>query len=106
MHDLLMFIKYISPDLATKSPILDAALRKELKVLSKKETFKVIDGWFLIESSSTLVYYHTGRTGGHHVSIAFIPGVRKGVVVISNGSLGSRELSLLVLDMVARSRTE
>ncbi len=106
MQDLLTFIKYISPGLASRTPILDAELRKELKTLNKKETFKVIDGWFLIESSSTLVYYHTGRTGGHQVSIAFIPGARKGVVVISNGSLGSRELSLLVLDMVARSKTK
>ncbi len=106
MQDLLMFIKYISPGLASRTPILDAELRKELKTLNKKETFKVINGWFLIESSSTLVYYHTGRTGGHHVSIAFMPGARKGVVVISNGTLGSRELSLLVLDMVARSKTK
>lgn len=106
MQDLLMFIKSISPDLASKTPVLDAALKKELKALNKSETFKVIDGWFLIESSSSLVYYHTGRTGGHHVSIAFIPGARKGVVVISNGSLGSRELSLLVLSMVAKSKTK
>lgn len=106
MQDLLTFVKYISPDLASKTPILDAELKKELKVLNKIEAFKVIDGWFLIESSSTLVYYHAGRTGGHHVSIAFIPEARKGVVVISNGSLGSRELSLLVLSMVARSKTK
>lgn len=106
MQDLLTFIKYISSDLTSKTPLLDAELKKELKVLNKNETFKVIDGWFLIESSSTLVYYHTGRTGGHHVSIAFIPGTRKGVVVISNGSIGSRELSLLVLSMVARSKTK
>ena len=106
MQDLLTFIKYISPGLASRTPILDAELRKELKNLNKKETFKVIDGWFLIESSSSLVYYHTGRTGGHHVSVAFIPGARKGVVVISNGTLGSRELSLLVLDMVATSKTK
>ena len=106
MQDLLMFIKSISPGLASKTPVLDAALRKELKALNKSETFMVIDGWFLIESSSALVYYHTGRTGGHHVSIAFMPGARKGVVVISNGSLGSRELSLLVLSMVARSKTK
>lgn len=106
MQDLLTYIKYITPELAPKTPVLDGALRKELKALNKNETFKVIDGWFLIESSSTLVYYHTGRTGGHHVSIAFMPGARKGVVVISNGSLGSRELSLLVLNMVARSKTK
>lgn len=106
IQDLLTFIKYISPDLASKTPFLDSALKKELKALNKSGTFEVIDGWFLIESSSTLVYYHTGRTGGHHVSIAFIPGSRKGVVVISNGSLGSRELSLLVLNMVARAKTK
>ncbi len=106
MNDLLTFIKFISPDLASKTPVLDAELRKELKALHKSETFKVIDGWFLIESSSNLVYYHTGRTGGHQVSIAFIPGARKGVVVISNGALGSRELSLLVLHMVARAKTK
>jgi D-alanyl-D-alanine-carboxypeptidase/D-alanyl-D-alanine-endopeptidase len=106
MQDLLLFVKSISPDLASKTPVLDADLKKELKALSKNETFKVIDGWFLIESSSELVYYHTGRTGGHHVSIAFVPGARKGVVVISNGSLGSRELSLLVLDMVVKAKTK
>ncbi len=106
MLDLLTIIKYISPDLALKTPVLNAELRKELKVLNKNETFKVMDGWFLIESSSAIVYYHTGRTGGHHTSIAFMPEARKGVVVISNGSLGSRELSLLVLSMVARAKTK
>ncbi|HSF88338.1 MAG TPA: serine hydrolase domain-containing protein [Saprospiraceae bacterium] len=106
MPDILTWMEYISPGLAPETPVLDAALKKQLKALNKSETFMVMDGWFLIESSSALVYYHTGRTGGHHVSIAFIPGARKGVVVISNGSLGSMELSLLVLDMVARSKTK
>lgn len=75
-------------------------LKKELRSLRKIGAYKVVDGWFVVRAGKSLVYYHNGRTGGHHVSIAFTPHLRKGVIVISNGAMGSNELSLLVLRMV------
>jgi CubicO group peptidase (beta-lactamase class C family) len=104
MNDLIAFLKVISPKLISDTPPLTSSLRKELKALDKADEYKVIDGWFLIQSGDELIYYHTGRTGGHQVSIAFIPEKRKGVVVISNGALGSNELSLLVLNMINRAK--
>ena len=75
-------------------------LKKELRVLRKTGAYKVVDGWFVVRAGKSLVYYHNGRTGGHHVSVAFTPHLRKGVIVISNGAMGSNELSLLILRMV------
>ncbi len=102
LDDVMTFLRYISPNLAEKTPKLTTSLKKELDSLSKKREYKVIDGWFLIQSGSSLVYYHTGRTGGHQVSVAFIPGSMKGVVVFSNGAAGSNDLCLRVLDMINR----
>ena len=102
LDDVMSFLRYISPNLAEKTPRLTTSLKKELDSLSKKREYKVIDGWFLIQSGSSLVYYHTGRTGGHQVSVAFIPGSMKGVVIFSNGAAGSNDLCLRVLDMINR----
>lgn len=79
-------------------------LKKELRSLSKIGAYKVVDGWFVIRAGNSLVYYHNGRTGGHHVSVAFIPHKRKGVIIISNGAMGSNDLSLLILRMVNQAK--
>jgi CubicO group peptidase (beta-lactamase class C family) len=76
------------------------SLKKELRAMSRMGAYKVVDGWFVIKAGKSLVYYHNGRTGGHHVSIAFTPQDRKGVVIISNGAMGSNDLSLLILRMI------
>jgi CubicO group peptidase (beta-lactamase class C family) len=103
LNDLLKMIKCISPSLKNDIPELTPSLRKELKTIEKSGAYKVEDGWFLLRSGSYLTYYHNGRTGGHHVSIAFAPQHRKAVVVLSNGAAGSNELSLLVLRMLMRA---
>ena len=82
---------------------LTPALKKEQKLLRKTGAFKVVDGWFVIPLKKNLVYYHNGRTGGHHASIAFIPQLKLGVIVISNGALGSNDLSLLILRMIRQA---
>ena len=104
MNDLLKILKFISPQLILHTPPLTPSLRKELKALDKAGEYLVIDGWFVIQSGDDLIFYHTGRTGGHQVSIAFLPEKEKGAVVISNGALGSNELSLLVLNMVNNAK--
>jgi hypothetical protein len=81
-----------------------AALKRQLRSLSKTGAYKVVDGWFVIRAGKSLVYYHNGRTGGHHASIAFTPHLRKGVVVIANGAMGSNDLSLLILRMVNQAK--
>jgi CubicO group peptidase (beta-lactamase class C family) len=80
------------------------ALKKELKSLSKTGAYKVVDGWFVIRAAKSLVYYHNGRTGGHHISVAFTPHLKKGVVVIANGAMGTNDLSLLILRMINQAK--
>lgn len=104
MSDLLKIMKLIWPQLILDAPPLTPSLKRELKALAKAGEYMVLDGWFIIQSRNELIFYHTGRTGGHQVSIAFLPEKEKGVVVISNGALGSNELSLLVLDMIIRAK--
>jgi CubicO group peptidase (beta-lactamase class C family) len=104
LSDLLIFIRSVSEDLSIHEPSLTPAFKKELKVLDKAGEYKVIQGWFVVDAGSYLTYFHTGRTGGHQVSIAFSPHSKKGVIIISNGSAGSNNLSLLILDMVMRAK--
>ncbi len=104
LSDLLIFIRTVSAQLAPDEPALTSDLKKEMKVLNKAEEYKVIQGWFVVNAGPYLAYYHTGRTGGHQVSITFSPTTRKGVIVISNGAAGSNNLSLLILDMVMRAK--
>ena len=79
-------------------------LKKEINALDKTGAYKVFEGWFLIRLKKSFVLYHNGRTGGHHASIAFIPEMNKGVIVISNGAVGSNDLSLLILRMIQQSK--
>ena len=104
MDEMMIILEVISRKLIQATPPLTKSLKKELKALYKADEYKVIDGWFLIKSGKDLLYYKTGRTGGHQVTVAFMPQKRKGVIVFSNGTLGSNNLSLLVLDMINRAK--
>jgi serine-type D-Ala-D-Ala carboxypeptidase/endopeptidase len=104
LKDMMSIVRHFSPALARQTPVLNRQLKKQLNTLGRSGAYKVQEGWFLIRSGSSLVYYHNGRTGGHHMSVAFMPAAQLGVVVISNGSPGSNDLSLLVLNMLRRAR--
>lgn len=105
MKDLITFVKLLFDGYEkNRQKHSDNSLKKELKSLSKTGAYKVVDGWFVISVGNSLVYYHNGRTGGHHVSVAFTPHLRKGVVILSNGAMGSNDLSLLILRMVNNAR--
>lgn len=105
LDDMLTFVRVLFDGYEKNRARHDPSmLKRELKSLSKTGAYKVVDGWFVISTGNSLVYYHNGRTGGHHVSIAFTPHLRKGVVIISNGAMGSNDLSLLILRMVNQSR--
>ncbi len=46
------------------------------------------------------VYSHSGRTNQHSAAVHYVPKTRTGVVVISNSEIGTKDLSLQVLQMV------
>ncbi len=104
LNDVLYFIRYISSEVSAEEIPSFKDLKKEIKKLSKKDEYVLADGWFVVPSGTSMIYFHTGRTGGHHVSVAFIPELTKGVVVISNSSLGSNDLALRVLEMIKRAK--
>ena len=101
--DLMTFVR-LAINKYAKDPNFQfsAKLNKELKSLKDTDAYKIVDGWFVIRSMNSIVFYHTGRTGGHQVSVAFIPYLNKGVVIISNGALGSNDLSILILRMLRK----
>ena len=104
LNDLITFVKILFAGYESNRRTDPGGLKRELKALSKMGAYKVVDGWFVIRSAKSLVYYHNGRTGGHHVSIAFTPHLRKAVIIISNGAMGSNDLSLLILRMVNNAK--
>lgn len=105
LNDMMTFIRLLIFGFESNQKLSESgSLKKELKSLSKAGAYKVVDGWFVVSSGKSLVYYHNGRTGGHHVSVAFTPNLKKGVVVISNGAMGSNDLSLLILRMINQAK--
>ena len=70
----------------------------------KMKTYKVVQGWFVFRSGKSLVFFHTGHTGGHYVSAAFIPEDDQYAIVFSNGVAGTQGLVLSVLGMLQRAK--
>jgi CubicO group peptidase (beta-lactamase class C family) len=102
--DLISFIRYVSPDLITHAPPWTEGRKKTMEKQIKDGIYDVVDGWFLVPERESWVFYHNGFTGGHHVSIAFIPEKQIGAIVIANGSVGSGELSILILEMLHKAK--
>jgi D-alanyl-D-alanine-carboxypeptidase/D-alanyl-D-alanine-endopeptidase len=106
IRGMVGFVLHQQAALASAFPRLSSTLKKELKALDKRSAYKVVDGWFLIRSGKSIVFYHNGRTGGHHASVAFMPAEQKGVVVFANGTAGSNDLSLSILTMLRRAKKQ
>ena len=104
--DLVSFVRYISPDLIKHAPKWSSGKEKEMEKQIKGGVYDVVDGWFLVPERDTWIFYHNGFTGGHHVSIAFIPEKQIGAIVIANSSIGSGELSILILEMLHRGKAK
>jgi CubicO group peptidase (beta-lactamase class C family) len=104
IHGMVEFIMQQQGTLAWLHPVLSPELKRELASCDKYGGYKVTKGWFIIRSGKSIVFYHNGRTGGHHASAAFMPAEQKGVVVFSNGTAGSNDLSLSILTMLRRAK--
>ena len=102
--DMLGFIRLVSPELILHAPEWSESAQKIAYRQMKKGTYNIVDGWFLLPDKDTWVFYHNGFTGGHCVSVAFVPQKQKGVVVIGNGTVGTGELSLLILEMLNKAK--
>lgn len=103
MNDLLTLTDFFCDRMAYQMPLWN---REQLRENNKAETDgmpQMVTGWYLTTSTKEWICYHEGRTGGHHVSIAFQPLSHKAVIVISNGAMGSEQLCFLVLDMISRT---
>jgi len=81
-----------------------SALKKELKENAKAKSYLMYHGWFAERSGKSMLLYHTGHTGGHQVSAAFLPKENKGVLIFSNGEAGSHDLCFSILTMLQRAK--
>lgn len=105
-RDVLRFLDVQAPLLGNAGSPLTDELKRELAIYDRSGSYKVNQGWFMIRSGNSVVYYHNGRTGGHQVSVAFLPAREKEVVVFSNGAAGTNELSLSILTMLKRAKNK
>ena len=104
LPSLFHFVRKWFPDGDQPSLKSSPELVKEFDALDKKKEFKVVEGWFVFRSGKSIVYYQNGHTGGHSVSVAFIPAESKCVIVMANGEAGTQDLSLLILEMLQRGK--
>ena len=57
--------------------------------------------WHVIDQKSKFaIRMHTGTTGGHKSFVAFVDETKTGVVILSNSSLGTEDLGMLILRMI------
>ncbi len=98
------FMELVRKEIPAEQYLLTRKLKKELAMHDKQKTYKVVQGWFVFRSGKSVVYFHTGHTGGHFVSAAFIPAENKYAIVFSNGVSGTQDLVLYVLDMLRRQK--
>jgi len=78
--------------------------KKEWIKNDRAKTYLMYHGWFAVRSGKSVLLYHTGHTGGHQVSAAFLPKENKGVIIFSNGEAGSHDLCFSILTMLQRAK--
>jgi CubicO group peptidase (beta-lactamase class C family) len=81
-----------------------SSLRKELQMHKRAGAYKIYKGWFVIPSGNSILLYHNGHTGGHHVSAVCEPSAKRGVTVFANGKAGANDLALSILTMLKRAK--
>ena len=104
IYSMYEFMELVSIQLPREEYVMSHALKKELAMHDKMKTYKVVQGWFVFRSGKSLVFFHTGHTGGHYVSAAFIPEDDQYSIVFSNGVAGTQGLVLSVLGMLQRAK--
>ncbi|MEE9439922.1 MAG: serine hydrolase domain-containing protein [Saprospiraceae bacterium] len=58
-------------------------------------------GWQIIDQKKRYdIITHTGKTTGYNAFIAFIKETKTGVVILSNSSIGTKDLGFLILRMI------
>lgn len=100
--DMLQFVRSIAA--LEAMPDLTKTLKRDLNAKAKKDIYQTHLGWFLVPNGNELMCFHTGHTGGHHTSVAFLPKRKVGVAVFSNGAAGSSHLSIRLLAMIWRAK--
>lgn len=102
MHDLLIWLRREAEEQKTHPTQTTRSVKKATRSADKPQSAEA--GWFILKRGSKIYYFHAGRSGRHHLSIALIPGMDRAVIVISNGASGSGDLSLSILDMLIQAR--
>ncbi len=65
------------------------------------ESIKTGKGWQIIDRRKRYdIITHTGKTNGHNTFMAFVKETGTGVIILSNSSIGTRDLGFLVLRMI------
>lgn len=95
--DLLTFL---AMTLGTDKTPLTAALADTLatrRAIGEQETSAAL-GWTVTKSSNGEIAWHDGGTGGHSAFIGIHPGMKTGVVVLSNANTGVSDIGLHLLN--------
>lgn len=95
--DLLTFL---AMTLSTDKTPLTAALADTLatrRAIGEQETSAAL-GWIVTKSSNGEIAWHDGGTGGYSAFIGIHPGMKTGVVVLSNANTGVSDIGLHLLN--------
>jgi serine-type D-Ala-D-Ala carboxypeptidase/endopeptidase len=91
-NDLVMFLgAALGHDVSPLAPAMAGTLvpRRPMPWLGSREitvTAEQALGWFLFQRSGEVIIEHDGGTPGYSAAVAYDPGIRVGVVVLSNAT--------------------
>lgn len=101
MTDLCVFLKTI---LNSDDHIYKEIIGDQLTVQGEtnyNDKIFIANGWHVVDQGKKYnIFTHTGKTSGHSSFVGFIKETKTAVVILSNSSIGTKDLGFLVLRMI------
>lgn len=102
--NVLELSKYVKATMGISGTKLDSILPKTHHKMSTSvysDKIHLGKAWHILDHKSKFdIRMHTGTTGGHKSFVAFIDETKTGVVILSNSSIGTEDLGMLILRMI------
>ena len=92
-------LKYLAANMdSTSTPLGSALAQTHVARVAMDEETKVGLAWQTGHATNRTIIWHGGGTGGYRTLIAFDPGTRLGIVVLSNSATGADDIGFHLLD--------
>ena len=99
LGDLFYFVQSLINDDEVNDWFLDIE-NENLRATDFNKYIQISNGWFVLQNKGNEVFTHTGKTSGHSSYIGLVKNTKTAVIVLSNSSVGTKDLGYLILRMI------